>query len=93
MSVRRTTPAQALAGIITAEAVAGREATALELRRRQVPQVLEELAAKPCARPSCRHRLDQHGAPAGPLAAFHRHSCAGAFTSGGVCSCREFLHA
>lgn len=85
---RRTTPAQALAGVVTAAAAAGRERLSWTAHAAAVPAILEELAAKPCA--TCGHRYDGHGYHGG-FSAFARSACS-YWHKGRPCSCREYVH-
>lgn len=93
--IRRTTPAQALAGIVTAELIAATEAATVTRYQVQVQEVtLAELAAKPCARPGCGHRLDQHGYHGG-LSAFRWSACSNLVIveeTLAACGCPDFVH-
>jgi hypothetical protein len=102
--IERTTPAQAVAGVVTAELIARTEAAVAHAHVVQVQEeTLAELAAKPCARPGCGHRLDGHGYHGG-LSAFRWSSCSSMvlehiLTPAGrlqkylvPCGCRDFVH-
>jgi hypothetical protein len=93
--IRRTTPAQALAGIVTAELIAATEARIHAAHLAEVPSVLEALAAKPCARPDCGHPLENHGYHGG-MSAFRWSSCSNVVivdATLAACGCQKFLHA